>query len=114
MVVAMLEQLGYTASSCSDGKEAVDLHAASLEHGRPFAAIILDLTVPGGIGGKEAAVLIRKTDPKVPLIVSSGYSDDAVVTAYREHGFSGAVAKPYTLRVLASELARVIRERDRG
>jgi len=108
LLVSMLEELGYVPESCADGSAAVALHGEALEKGSPFAAIILDLTVPGGMGGREAAALIHDRDQQVPLIVSSGYSGDSVIGAYGEHGFSGFVMKPYTLEELAGELRRCI------
>jgi CheY-like chemotaxis protein len=105
---AILTEYGYSAETCKDGFEAVELHAASRDRGEHYAAIILDLTVPGGMGGKEAARLIRSIDEDVPLIVSSGYSDDTVVAGYLQHGFTGAVVKPYTLKDMAAELSRVV------
>jgi PAS domain S-box-containing protein len=111
LATAMLKELGYAAESCKDGREAVNLHAAALDEGKPYAAIILDLTVPGGMGGREAAALIRARDPEVPLIVSSGYSNDAVVSEYSEYGFSGVVVKPYSMEGITGELVRVLQER---
>ncbi|MBI5657342.1 MAG: PAS domain S-box protein [Geobacter sp.] len=110
LAVSMLKTLGYKAESCADGREAVARHAAALERGAPFDAILLDLTVPGGMGGKEAAQLIHARDPKVAMVVSSGYSSDTVIADYQDHGFSGAVIKPYTMQRMAAELARVLRK----
>jgi CheY-like chemotaxis protein len=67
---------------------------------------MMDLTVPGGMGGREAIAQLRRIDPKVRAIVSSGYSSDPVLANYREHGFCGVAAKPYEM----SDLARVLRE----
>ncbi len=108
VAVAMLAELGYAATACIDGGEAVRLHAAARQAGAPFSAIILDLTVPGGMGGREAAQQIRSGDPQVPLIVSSGYSGDTAVAEYAAYGFTGSVTKPYDLKHLSAELARVI------
>jgi len=112
LAVSMLKTLGYRAESCADGREAVARHAAALERGAPYDAILLDLTVPGGMGGKEAAQLIHERDPEVAMIVSSGYSSDTVIADYQDHGFSGAVIKPYTMQRMAAELARVLRKRN--
>lgn len=71
-------------------------------------AVLLDLTVPGGMGGRDAARLIRADDPAAKLIVSSGYCNDAAVADCFALGFDGAVAKPYTVRMLADELERVL------
>ena len=74
----------------------------------PFAAVILDLTIPGGMGGKEAAARILEIDPDAALIVSSGYSSDPILANFRQYGFSGVVPKPFDAEGLASELKRLI------
>jgi len=73
--------------------------------------VILDLTIPGGMGGLEVAHIIRGMDPDATLVVSSGYSQDAVMADFRDHGFSGAVEKPYTMEGLSEELNRVKQSR---
>ena len=85
-------------SSCSNGTEAVLQYKAAMERGTPFSAVIMDLTIPGGLGGKEAAQHILEMDPQACLIVSSGYSNDPIMANYKSFGFTGAVAKPYTIR----------------
>ncbi|HJV34653.1 ATP-binding protein [Geomonas sp.] len=101
----MLGFLGFRAVACADGREAVDLYRANRQAGEPFFAAILDLTVPGGMGGVEAARLILDADPQANLIVSSGYSNDPVMARYRSYGFCGAVTKPYKADQLSQELA---------
>jgi two-component system cell cycle sensor histidine kinase/response regulator CckA len=91
----MLEYLGYEVVTCSSGGEAVKLYKEAAESGSPFMAAIMDLTVPAGMGGKEAAELILAYDPSARLIVSSGYSNDTVVARYADYGFCAAVVKPY-------------------
>jgi len=93
----ILEHLGCQVSSCADGQEAVRLYREAAEGGRPFTAVLMDLTIPGGMGGKEAAQAILAIDPAAYLIVSSGYSSDPVMAEYRQYGFSAAIAKPYTI-----------------
>ena len=111
----MLAELGFTTvDTCSDGAEAVACYQAALERGMPYDVVILDLTVPGGMGGQGAALCIREIDPQATLIVSSGYSQEAVVTDLRGHGFSGAVMKPYSMDMMGEELARVMREKRAG
>jgi PAS domain S-box-containing protein len=95
---AMLDVLGYTAECVQNGAEAVELFRKRKEEGTPFAAVILDLTVPGGVGGKEAITALLKIDPNVKAIVSSGYSNDPVMANYLEHGFSSVLSKPYLLQ----------------
>jgi PAS domain S-box-containing protein len=103
-----LEFMGYEVERCVDGREAVERFRAAQEKNVPFAAVILDLTIPGGMGGKEAAARILEIDPDALLIVSSGYSDDPVVANFRQHGFSGMVPKPFDADGLARELKRLI------
>lgn len=102
--VEMLGFLGYRVKTCIDGKEAVDLYKAAKVEGNPFSSVIMDLTIPGGMGGKEAAQLILAFDPAARLIVSSGYSTDAVMDDYESHGFCAAVVKPYNVEELAKVL----------
>jgi two-component system, cell cycle sensor histidine kinase and response regulator CckA len=97
MTAEMLEYLGYQATTCENGTEALARYKAARESGVPFSAVIMDLTIPGGMGGKEAAQQILAIDPKACLIVSSGYSNDPVMSDYSTHGFSGAIAKPYKM-----------------
>jgi PAS domain S-box-containing protein len=113
VVSIMLAELGCAVDTCCDGAGAVARYQVALELGSPYDAVILDLTVPGGMGGLEASVLIRSIDPEAVLIVSSGYSNDAVATDLRGYGFSGAVMKPYSMESLTGELCRVMEERQR-
>jgi PAS domain S-box-containing protein len=107
MASAMLEELGYTVVTCADGTEAVKLYRESKESGEAFAAVLLDMTVPGGMGGKDAAKRIRSIDPGAVLVISSGYSVDLEIAERDNVFFSGSVAKPYNLHELARELSRV-------
>ena len=106
----ILQFAGYRVESCSNGSEAVELFREAWERGSPFDAVILDLTIPGAMGGKEAAGLILDIDPNALLIVSSGYSNDPVVADYRSYGFSGAVSKPFDVKGLMAELGRLLRQ----
>ena len=103
---AMLDELGYTAECAENGAEAVDLYRKRKEEGTPFAAVILDLTIPGGVGGKEAITALLKIDPDVKAVVSSGYSTDPVMANYLEYGFSAVLTKPYLLQ----DMSRVFQE----
>lgn len=98
IAATMLKHLGYEVTTCAGGEEAVALYTASVESGTPFWAVILDLTIPGGLGGREAAEQILARSPQACLIVSSGYSNDLVMANYRDYGFNGAIAKPYSIR----------------
>jgi len=104
---AMLESLGYTVTGAADGASAVALFAEAHGRGEPFDLVILDLTVPGGMGGREAIKRMRELDPEVKAIVSSGYSTDAVLGNHAAHGFSGVLTKPYRLAELSEAVAAV-------
>ena len=108
MSAEMLDYLGYQVTTCLNGTEAVELYAAAGQSGAPFSAVIMDLTIPGGMGGKETAEQILAIDPKARLIVSSGYSNDPIMSDYRSYGFAGAVAKPYNMKEFSSLLNSVL------
>lgn len=110
----MLAHLGYETAVASDGQEAVDRYAESIREGRPYDVVILDLTVPGGMGGKEAIQELRAIDPSVTAVVSSGYATDAVISDFEQWGFKGRIAKPYQLSQLGELLASLTPERKRG
>jgi len=94
---ALLSHLGYTVTTCTGGEEAILLYQAALQGGTPYRAVIMDLTIPGGLGGKEAAERLLALAPDAYLIVSSGYSNDPIMANYRQYGFSDAIAKPYSI-----------------
>ena len=106
----MLYYLGYEAVCCADGLEALKHLLKATEKGERFSAALLDLTVPGGMGGKEAALRLRQVDPDLPLIVASGYSSDPVLANFSEYGFNAAISKPFDMDSLGRELARLIRQ----
>jgi len=110
MVGEMLVYLGYEVVFAREGDEAVELYRKAKESGRDFDAVILDLTIPGGTGGKEAVQKLREIDPGVKAIVSSGYSYDPVMSEYKKYGFNGVVVKPYEIGELSKVLYKVIRE----
>ncbi|WP_459860973.1 hybrid sensor histidine kinase/response regulator [Desulfuromonas carbonis] len=103
-----LEALGYQVECATDGREAFALYRRNQEAGTPFAAVILDLTIPGGCGGKETIALLLELDPAVKAIVSSGYSEDPVLADFGASGFSGALAKPYRIESLSRILHEVL------
>ena len=88
------------------------MYKKAKESGNPFDIVIMDLTVPGGMGGKEAIKRLLEIDPGVRAIVSSGYSNDPVMSNFKRYGFKGVVAKPYKMKDLAEVLRRVIAEED--
>ena len=97
---SQLSALGHDAVLVKDGATAISTYQEMLESDNPIDLVILDLTIPGGMGGKEAAQKILQLDPEAKLIVASGYSTDPVMAEYREYGFQAAVAKPFTLNEL--------------
>jgi len=106
----LLETIGYEVDTAADGSAAIDLYTQAMESDRPFDAVVLDLTVPEGVGGRETMARLLEIDPRVKAIVSSGYSTDPVMANYREHGFSGVAVKPYSLAELAQTLKSAIGE----
>ena len=100
--------LGYKVSFSKDGAKAIEMYKGAMESGEPFDAVVLDLTVRGGMGGKEAIRKLMEIDPHVTGIVSSGYSDDSVMTDFEKYGFKGVVAKPYSVHEVSVVLDEVI------
>ncbi len=108
----MLEYLGYHATTCENGEEAIALYKDSIESGTRFLTVIMDLTIPGKMGGKEAAQQILALDPNACLIVSSGYSNDPIMSEYHSYGFAGAVAKPYNIKEFGQLLSSLFLRRN--
>ena len=79
-----------------------------MESGQPFDAVIMDLTIPGGMGGKEAIAMLIEVDPEAKVIVSSGYSNDPIMADYEAYGFSGVAAKPYRIGELEKTLGDIL------
>jgi CheY-like chemotaxis protein len=108
VVGQMLEFIGYEPDFARDGAEAIERYRIAKESGRPFSAVIADLTIAGGMGGREAIKKLLELDPNAKAIVSSGYSNNPVMANYRQFGFSGVVAKPYEIQKLSDEIYKVI------
>jgi CheY-like chemotaxis protein len=104
MVEDALTQFGYEVPVVQDGQAAIDLFSEALTSGENFDAILLDLTIPGGMGGKEAIQHLRRLDPHVKAIVTSGYSDDPIMSDFQAYGFQGILVKPYKIIDLAKTL----------
>jgi PAS domain S-box-containing protein len=100
----LLKKANYVPVTASEGREALRLYEEAYRSGSSFAVVVMDLTIPGGMGGKEAIRRLLEIDPKAKAIVSSGYAEDPVVANYQAHGFIGVVTKPYT----ASEMLRAL------
>jgi CheY-like chemotaxis protein len=102
----ILEGLGYSVETCSTGEAALRAYQAARAAGRAFDLVLLDLTVPGGIGGAGVLQRLREIDPAVVAIASSGYSRDSVMTDPSAHGFAEGLVKPYTVQEMAAAVAR--------
>ena len=108
LICHMLNRLGYEIEVARHGEEAIQLYRSAKESGQPFDAVILDLTVPGGMGGKEAIEKLRKLDSNVKAIVSSGYSNDPIMSEYKKYGFSGVVVKPFNMQNIGEALNAIL------
>jgi nitrogen-specific signal transduction histidine kinase/CheY-like chemotaxis protein len=104
----LLRHLGYDVEFASAGQEAIEKYTAARDAGTPFDAVILDLTIRGGMGGQETIRKLKQLDPDVKAIVSSGYSDNPVIANYTEYGFCEMVAKPYEMAEFSRTLNRVL------
>ena len=110
---ALLRALGHDAHAVENGQQAIAEYSHALQSGNPYDLVILDLTVPGGMGGKEVIVKLKDVNPEVQAIASSGYSTDPVMSDYRDYGFTGRLAKPYQLRDLKEVVDSAISTKGR-
>ena len=106
----MIEHLGYEAGIAMNGEEALEMYAESMEEGREWDVLILDLTVKGGMGGMETLQKLQYLNPEVKAIVSSGYSSDPIMSEYSRHGFRGILTKPYALEQLKEVLGGILQD----
>jgi PAS domain S-box-containing protein len=104
----ILKTIGYEYELARDGTEAIEFYKNAMAAGRPFDTVIMDLTIPGGMGGKEAIKKLLEMDPKVKAIVASGYSSDPVMADFKAYGFMGMIEKPFDLRTLSAALQAVL------
>jgi CheY-like chemotaxis protein len=103
-----LEYFGYDDVCVKNSDAAIAAYTDAMQSGHPFDAVIMDLTVPGGKGGKEAMERLLLIDPGIRAIVSSGYSQDAVIAEYTSYGFKGVLIKPYTVEAFSLVLREVL------
>jgi len=108
VVGQLLRHLGYESDFAEDGVEACKKYLEAMEKKEDFSAVIMDLTIPGGMGGKEAVQHILEIDPQAKVIVSSGFSTDPVMANYKSYGFSGVVAKPFMIQELRAVLGEIL------
>ncbi len=114
IVKEMVESLGYVAVTSRDGKEAIDYYLRELRNNTKYDAVILDLTVPGGIGGKETVEKILELDPQACCIVSSGYSSAPIMADYKHYGFKAVLGKPYSFKELDHVLSFLFHEEKKS
>jgi PAS domain S-box-containing protein len=112
LISCALEPYGYEVVEANDAQSAIDLYADALREGRRFDLVISDLTIPGGMSGKDAVARIRELDPTVKAIVSSGYATDPVMSRYRENGFCGMIAKPYEIATLGRVVSEILAQAE--
>jgi two-component system cell cycle sensor histidine kinase/response regulator CckA len=103
----MLEYLGFDAMRVVDGVDAVKEYKKSQDDGMPFSAVIMDLSIPGGMGGEEAVREVLRLDHDAKVFVSSGYSTDPIMVNYQDYGFSGGIAKPFDLAAMQKILSLI-------
>jgi len=104
----ILRHLGYKVEFCNEGSEAIAKYKLAAKTGEPYDAVLLDLTIPGGMGGKETMKLLLEIDPEAKGIVSSGYSSDPILSHYGEFGFCGVVLKPYAIGEISKTMHEVL------
>ncbi|MFC1495071.1 PAS domain S-box protein [Thermodesulfobacteriota bacterium] len=109
MIGRMLKNLGYESEFAQDGAEVIRMFKEAKKAGKPYDAVILDLTIPGGMGGKESIDELLKIDPEIKAIVSSGYSDDPVLSNFQDYGFKGMMPKPFESHLLSKVLHEVLK-----
>ncbi len=110
IAVRYLGRMGFAAQAVRDGQEALEVYRTAMDSGEPFLAVILDLTIPGGMGGEEVIKRLLAIDPEVHAIVSSGFSTHSVMSNYGDYGFRGVVPKPYRMVSLQNALRDVLQD----
>jgi PAS domain S-box-containing protein len=105
----LLSYLGYKVAFAEGGSEAIELYVKAINAGQPFDALLMDITIPGGMGGCEAIKKLLEIDPHVRAVVSSGYSNDPIMADHKTYGFCGVVAKPYIMDELGTAIEEAIK-----
>jgi PAS domain S-box-containing protein len=97
VLLQLLKNYGYDVICTASGNETISAYDAAMKQGRPFTVVVMDLTIPGGMGGKEAVAKLLEIDPSAKVVVASGYSSDPIMANYRDYGFCGVIAKPFNI-----------------
>ena len=103
-----LSDLGYIVTTAQNGFEAVKLYEEAFNAGEKFNIVIMDLTIPGSMGGKETIEKLKEFDPDIKAIVSSGFSEDPILSDFKKYGFCGYVPKPYNIQQLTQALREAL------
>ncbi|MBI2060035.1 MAG: PAS domain S-box protein [Nitrospirae bacterium] len=109
----LLKKLGYTVEVVQDAESGIDVYRRAMEAGLRFDLVMMDLTIPGGMGGKEAVAELLKIDPEARVVCASGYSSDPVMSDFRRYGFLGCLPKPFRIQELSRVLGEVLAQRLR-
>jgi PAS domain S-box-containing protein len=104
----ILDSIGYSAGLAKNGREVLEMYQQAMNRGEKYDMVIIDLTIPGEMGGKETARDLLRLDPEVKMVVSSGYSNDPVMAQYQEWGFQGVIAKPYGIKELSEVISSIL------
>ena len=107
IAIQMLEFLGYDSALALDGETAIEMYRENFESGTPFSIVIMDLSIPGGMGGEAAVKEVLKIDPGAKVIVSSGNSHDPAMVNFKDFGFSAAISKPFNVADLTQVLQQL-------
>ena len=108
---AFFSAFGYDYELTEEGSAAIASFRKAREKNEPFDLVILDLTVPGGMGGRDVGSELLRLDPQLKIIVTSGYSHDEVISDYQNYGFKGRIIKPFTVKDMINEINRVLENR---
>lgn len=108
VVGVLLQHLGYDSAFAEEGQEALTLYREAMEAGTPFDVVVLDLTIPDGMGGEETIGKLKEMDPNVTAIVSTGYAGGEIVSNYQQYGFSAVVNKPFNMQGLQEVIEKVL------
>ncbi|MBT4511480.1 MAG: response regulator, partial [Chloroflexi bacterium] len=107
----ILAEMGHQVCVVGEGRQAIIRYEEAVGDGREYDIVLMDLTIPGGMGGRETIAELKNRHPKIKTIVSSGYYDDPVMADFHKYGFSGALAKPFNIEDLVREINRVVEEK---